>query len=336
MSRHTKLNILSFFVIGILITFGKYTIVIGQTPKPVLVALNKDDATLAIIDPASMKVLGKAPTGDSPHEVVISADGKTAYVANYGTGPAPGSTLSIIDLATMKETRRADLSPLIRPHGIVMLGGKIYFSAESNRLIARYDPAANKIDWLMGTGQNVSHMVVATADQKKFATANIGSDSVTVFEFANVPPAGSKITHIPVGKQPEAVDISPDGKQVWAGLNQDLGIDVVDVATAKVIERIKLGARPYRVTFAPDGKTVYATLLQTKELVSIDAETRKEIKRLKLESVPLGIAFAKNAKLAFVTVVEPDAVLKVDLEKMEVTGRVETGKVPDGVAVWGI
>lgn len=334
MSRHTKLNILSFLVIGILITFGKYTIVIGQT-KPVLVALNKDDATLAIIDPADMKVLGKAPTGDSPHEVVISADGKTAYVANYGTGPAPGSTLSVIDLATMKETRRADLSPLVSPHGIVLLGGKIYFTAERNRIIARYDPAANKIDWMMGTGQNVSHMVVGTADQKRFATANIGSDSVTVFEFANVPPAGSKITHYPVGKQPEAVDISPDGKQVWAGLNVDLGIDVVDVATGKV-ERIKLGARPYRVTFAPDGKTVYATLLQTKELVSIDVETRKEIKRLKLESTPLGIAFAKNAKLAFITVVQPDAVLKIDLEKMEVAGKVETGKVPDGVAVWGL
>ena len=257
MSRHTKLNILSFLVIGILITWGKYTIVIGQTTvKPVLVALNKADNTLAIIEPGEMKVLGKVATGDSPHEVVLSADGKTAYVANYGA-QTPGSSISMIDTVTMKETRRVDVSPLRRPHGLKEIGGKLYFTSETNRIIARYDPAANKIDWMMGTGQNGSHMVVATADQKRFYTANIGSDSVTAFEFQAIPPAPSKITHIPVGKQPEAIDVSPDGKEVWVGLNAEGGIDIVDTATNKVIERVKLGERPYRVMFTPDGKQVF-------------------------------------------------------------------------------
>lgn len=337
MSGQTKLKIVStFFALGIIITFGKYVIVIGQTPKPVLVALNKAENNLAIIDPADMKVLGKVAVGDGPHEVVLSADGKTAYVSNYGPNGAPGSSISIVDVGTMKETRRVDVSPLLRPHGLKEVSGKLYFTSEVNRLIARYDPAANKIDWMMGTGQNGSHMVAGTADQKKFVTANIGSDSVTIFEFNNVPPAPSKVTHIAVGKQPEAVDMSPDGTEVWAGLNADGGIDVVDVAGAKVKERIKLGDRPYRVNFSPDGKTVYATLVTTKELVQIDAATKKELKRLKLESLPLGITFAKNAKLAFITAVQPDTVLKIDLEKMEIAGKVESGKGPDGIAVAGL
>ena len=88
---------------------------------------------------------------------------------------------SIIDIATMKETRRVDVSPLLRPHGLKEVNGKLYFTSETNRLIARYDPGANKIDWMMGTGQNGSHMVVGTGDQKKFYTANIGSDSVSCF-----------------------------------------------------------------------------------------------------------------------------------------------------------
>lgn len=335
MSRHTKLNILSFLVIGIIITWGKYTIVIGQTVKPVLVALNKADSSLAIIEPGEMKVLGKVATGDSPHEVVLSADGKTAYVANYGA-QTPGSSISIIDTVAMKETRRVDTSPLLRPHGLKEIGGKLYFTSETNRLIARYDPAANKIDWMMGTGQNGSHMVVATADQKKFYTANIGSDSITAFEFNNIPPAPSRITHIPVGKQPEAIDVSPDGKEVWVGLNVDGGIDVVDTATGKVVERIKLGERPYRVVFAPDGKQVFATIPNTKELVVIDVATRKEIRRMKMESVPIGLTFAKNGKFVFVTAVQPDAALKIDLEKFEIAGRVDSGKGPDGIAVAGL
>lgn len=307
----------------------------SQTSQKYLLVLNKDEASLTILDPNDLKVLGKVTVGDSPHEVVSSADGKLAFVANYGA-KTPGNSLSVIDLPTRKELRRVELSPLFRPHGIQEIGGKIYFSAEVNRAIARFDPATNKVDWLMGTGQNVSHMVVGSLDQKRFYTANIGSDSVTMFEFANVPPAQSQITHIAVGKQPEAIDLSPDGKEVWVGLNQEGAIDIVDTTVKKTIEKIKLGERPYRVKFSPDGKQVYATMPNTKEIIVIDAATRKETKRMKLESIPLGIVFSKDGKFAFVTAVEKDFVLKIDLEKSEVVAKAETGKAPDGVALAGM
>ena len=335
MSRKQTIKALALLVFGIVFVFKNYVIVIGQTSKPVLVALNKVDSNLAIIDPADMKVLGKVAVGDSPHEVVLSTDGKNAFVANYGAR-TPGSSISVIDTATLKELRRVDLAPLMRPHGLQMIGGKLYFTAEVNRVIARYDPATNKVDWLMGTGQNGSHMIVGTGDQKRFYTANIGSDSVTAFEFQNVPPAGSKVTHIAIGKQPEAIDLSPDGKEIWAGLNAEGAIDIVDTATNKLKEKVSIGGRPYRVKFTPNGRFVVNSMAATKELLVIDATSRKELKRIKLESTPLGIAFSADGKLAFVSVVGPDQVLKINLESGEVVGRVDTGKEPDGIAVAGI
>jgi len=320
---------------GIVIVWRNYVIVIGQTSKPVLVALNKAEGSLTIIDPKDMKVLGKVATGDSPHEVVLSADGRTAYVANYGA-QTPGSSLSVIDTETKKELRRVDLTPLLRPHGLVEANGKIYFTSETNRLIGRYDPATNRVDWLMGTGQNATHMIVVTPDQKKMYTANIGSDSVTAFEFQTVPPAPSKLTHIAVGKQPEAIDVSPDGKEVWVGLNMEGAIDVIDTTAGKVSERVKLGERPYRVKFSPDGTQVFATMPNTKEIIVINSATKKEVKRIKLESVPLGIVFSKDGKTAFVSAVQNDFVLKIDLEKNETVGKVVTGEAPDGVALAGI
>lgn len=322
-----------FAVFAFLFLFSTQTY--SQTDQKYLLVLNKDDASLTILDPNDLKVLGKVTVGDSPHEVVASSDGKLAFVANYGA-KTPGSSLSVIDLAARKELRRVDLTPLIRPHGIQEIGGKIYFTAETNRAIARFDPATNKVDWMMGTGQNVSHMIAGSSDQKRFYTANIGSDSVTMFEFANVPPAQSQITNIAVGKQPEAIDLSPDGREVWVGLNQEGAIDVIDTATKKVSEKIKLGERPYRVKFTPDGKTVYATMPNTKEIIIIDVATRKETKRMKLESIPLGIVFSKGGKFAFVTAVEKDFVLKIDLEKLETVAKAETGKAPDGVALAGM
>lgn len=330
-----SIKIFSILLFGIMFVFKGYTIVIGQT-KPVLVALNKEDATLAIIDPAEMKILSKVPTGEGPHEVVLSADGKTAFVANYGTGPKPGSTISVVDVAAAKELRRVDLAPLMRPHGLQMIGGKLYFTAETNRIIARYDPAANKVDWMMGSGQNGTHMIAGSADQKKFYTANIGSDSVTAFEFQAVPPAGSKITHIPVGKQPEAVDLSPDGREVWTGLNVDGMVEIVDTAAYKSVAKINIGGRPYRVKFTPDGKSVVCTMIASKEILIVDAATRKETKRIKLESIPMGIVFSSDGKTAFVTAGQPDTVFKIDLISGEIKGRVDTGKVPDGIAVAGM
>lgn len=318
-----------------IIAWRGYIIVIGQTAKPVLVVLNKTEANLVIIDPSDMKILGKVAVGDAPHEVVISADGKIAIVANYGA-QTPGSSLSVVDLETKKELRRVDLSPLQRPHGLIEIGGKFYFTAETNRLIGRYDLATNRVDWLMGTGQNASHMIVGTPDQKRFYTTNIASDSVTAFEFQNIPPAQSRITQITVGKQPEAIDISPDGKEVWVGLNAEGAIDIVDTAANKTVGKIILGERPYRVKFSPDGKTVIATIPNTKELIFINSGTKKEIKRIKLESVPLGLVFSKDGKIAFVTAVQSDVVLKIDLEKGEVVGTAVSGQAPDGIALTGM
>jgi len=308
---------------------------LSQTAKPVLVVLNKADATMSIIDPTTMKVTGQVATGDGPHEVVLSADGNTAYVANYGA-QTPGSSFSIIDVRNAKELRRVDLAPLIRPHGIQLIGGKLYFTAEASRAIARYDPAANKVDWIMGSGQNGTHMVVGTADQKKFYTANIGSDSVTAFEIPPLAQGRRPITHIPVGKQPEAIDLSPDGKEVWIGLNTEGMVEVVDVVGYKSVAKIDTKGRPYRVRFTPDGKHVVCTIFGSKEVVVIDAATRKELRRMKVAGEPYGLVFSNDGKTAFITTVGPDEVLKIDLEKIEVKGRVTVGKTPDGIAVFGM
>ena len=310
-----------------------FAISIYAQNNSVLVVLNKNDSNLAILDPATMKITDKVPVGDSPHEVIISADGKTAYVSNYGA-QKPGNSLSIIDLATRKETKRVDLGGFYRPHELAEIDGKVYFTSETSRTVARYDPAADKIDWIMGTGQSATHMLVISADKKRMYTTNISSDSITAINLG-VAPSPANITQIAIGKQPEAIHISPDSKEVWVGLNVEKAIDVIDTATNKFKQKINLGERPYRVKFTPDGKRVFATIPNTKEIIVFDAATKQEIKRMKLESAPMGIAFSKDGKTIFVTAGETDCVLKIDAEKYEVTGRAETGKVPDGVAYFG-
>src|SRR5579864_2250138 len=146
-----------------------------------LLVLNKE-GSVAIVDPATQKVLGRAPTGEGPHEVVATSDGKLAVVSNYGSGQMPGHTLSVIDIASRKELHRVDLNPLSRPHGLFSVDGKVYFTAEGSKAIGRYDPATNRVDWLLGTGQDGTHMVSMSKDHNVIFTSNIGSGTISIFE----------------------------------------------------------------------------------------------------------------------------------------------------------
>src|SRR3569832_2599910 len=81
---------------------------LGQaTPAAALLVLSKQDHTMAIVDPATLKVLAKLPVGDDPHEIVASADGSTAYVSNYGFGRF--HTLTVLDMAGQKQKQVIDL-----------------------------------------------------------------------------------------------------------------------------------------------------------------------------------------------------------------------------------
>ncbi len=297
-----------------------------------LVVLNKEEATLVTVDVASGKILGRVPTGEGPHEVAVSEDGRTAYVANYGTGSSPGNTISVIDLATHKELRRADITPLRRPHGIDVADGKVYFTAEVNRLVGRYDPQANQVDWMLGTGQAGTHMVLVSRDASRMYTTNIGSNTITIIERGANPNAWNATT-VPVGRGPEGFDVSPDGRELWAAHSQDGGVSILDLAGKKVAETLDLKTkRSNRLKFTPDGKTVLISDLEAGDLVVVDAASRKETKRLALGRMPEGILIPPGGTKAFVAVAGEGHVAVVDLKTLEVTNKIETGKGPDGMA----
>ena len=174
----------------------------AQSASARLLVLNKEEANLAIVDPATGNVLGLVPVGQGPHELVTSTDGKMAFASNYGTGPAPGHTISMIDIAAQKELRRIDVSPLSRPHGLAFNAGKLYFTAEADKKVARYDPARDRIEWQFETGQATTHMVLATRDAMNVYTSNIGSDSVSMIQ-QGVKGVWTQ-TVVPVARDPKA------------------------------------------------------------------------------------------------------------------------------------
>jgi YVTN family beta-propeller protein len=315
----------------VLLLFIACSAIIGAQPKSgALLVLNKNDATMAIVDPSTGAVTGTVPVGQGPHELVTSDDGKWAFASNYGTGPAPGRTISMIDVAARKELRRIDVSPLERPHGLAFAGGKLYFTAETNKTVARYDPAANKIDWTFETGQSATHMVTITNDLKTIFTANIGSDSISAIERGA--DGGWRQTVIRVGKGPEGNDLTPDGTQLWAANSRDGSVSIVDVANKTVINTFDIGTkRSNRIKFTRDGKFALVSDDDAGDLVVIDVSTRHVTKRIPLGKNAEGIVIAPDGARAFVAVNGDNVVAAIDLKTWQVTKRIASGSGPDGM-----
>jgi YVTN family beta-propeller protein len=275
--------------------------------------------------------VAQIPTGEGPHEIAVSDDGKMAFVANYG-GRTPGNTISVMDLAAQKELHRVDLGVLRRPHGIVFSDGKVWFTAEQNRLIARYDPASNQIDWLLGIGQNGTHMLLFSKDRSLLFTSNIGSDSIIVLQRGSDPSVWNA-TNVSVGKGPEGGDISPDGREYWAANSNDGSVSIIDVAAKKVVQTVDVKTgHSNRLKFTHDGKLVLISDPGNHGLLVVDAASRKEVKRLNVGRQPEGILIAPDGAHAYIAVAGEKTVAVLDLKSLEVSARISTGNGPDGMA----
>jgi len=298
-----------------------------------LLVLNKSDATLQFVDATSLETLGTVSTGEGPHEVAVSDDGKIAVVANYGTAPNPGTTLSVIDVPARKQIRRFALPGLLRPHGIAAVGSKFWFTAEGSRVIARYDAANNQIDFISGSGAEVTHMIVVAPEERTLFTANIGSNSVTAFDLGGAPRT-IMLKQIPVVKGPEGIDLSPDGGELWvASRAPNGGISIIDPKSRTVSQTLATTTKlANRVKFTLDGKWVFVSDPDANVVLVYDASTKEIIKSINMAEGPSGILMAPDGKRAFVACASAKKVQVIELESLSVTSEFGTGNVPDGLA----
>lgn len=294
-----------------------------------VIAVCRDANAVEILDGESLQSLGRVTVGEAPHEVIAAADGRTVYVANYGTKEKPGNSFSVIDLAARKEIKRIDLGDLKRPHGLQEVGGKIYFTAEASKTVGRYDPKTERVDWTAKTDQMVSHMLAVSADGKKIYTANMLSHTVTAIDASAS--GEPKITQIAVGKEPEGIALSPDGKTLWIGHRKEGLVTVVDTATGKIQETLTAGQIPIRLSFSPDGKQVWAINPNEGALLIFDAATRKETKRLEFDGAPVGIAFSPDGSRVYSTDLKNGKVVAIDAKKLTVIGATTVETLSDGI-----
>lgn len=305
----------------------------AQTPtiRGTLVVTNKTPATATIIDVASGRTLATLPTGNGPHEVVVSRDGSIAVVTDYGAQGPGGNTLTIIDVPALAVARTISLGEYRRPHGIVFLPGDsiVAVTSETNRAVLLVHVPSGTIRKAINTEQNGSHMVGVTADGARGFTGNIGSNTVSELDLR----AGASVRRFDVPAQPEAINVTPDGREVWVGSNATGRVSAIDVATGAVTTAAEGLSWPYRVLFTPDASLVLLPDYRGETLRFVQRATRQELGRLSLAGAgPQGIVLTPDARYAFLSLSAQARVAIIDVARREVVGYVAAGQTPDGVA----
>jgi YVTN family beta-propeller protein len=190
----------------------------------------------------------------------------------------------MIDVRSMKEIRRIDPGTGSAPHDVLYTGGKLYFTAEGYKTIGRYDPTANKVEWMLGIGQDGTHLLVLAKDQQTMWVPNRGSNSVSVIDGVTGGPPRFKTMAIPVpGLTPEGLDLSPDGSELWTATRGDGAVSIIDTATRRVKQSFGSEADRRQPAEVHAGRQQGAhSRRRHRARSSCRRKSRKEIKQLKV------------------------------------------------------
>jgi YVTN family beta-propeller protein len=294
-----------------------------------LVVVNKSASTLSIVDPATRAELAVVPTGFGPHEVAVSGDGRFAYVSDYGTGPQPGNTVTVIDIAEERSLGTIGLGSHTRPHGITVASdGSVWVTTEGSQHLLQLDPVEREVLQAIRTNQDVTHMVALAEAAGRVYTANIGSGNATAADAAR----GEVLDHITTGAGAEGIDVSPDGRRVYVSNRSAGTLSEIDVATNAVTRTLQVGDFPIRVKVRPDGREVLVSNARGNEVVAVDIESWTVARRLSVGAVPVGILITPDNRTAYVANTRDDKISVIDLDAWALDGEIVAGDEPDGMA----
>ena len=305
----------------------------GPTSRGLLVIANQKEHTVLVVDPDERKELAKVVVGVNGHEVMVSRDGRFAYVPIYGNSGVgrpgtDGSTIDVVDLQEYKLAATIDLGKPLRPHRAEWgPDGMLYVTAELGNAVDVIDPSTRTIVAAIPTGQKESHMLVISPEGRRAYTANVGAGSVSVLDLEK----RSLVTTIPVAKMVQRISISRDGKRVFTHDQDAPRIAVIDAATNKIVNWIEVPTPVYASEPTPDGRWL-VTLDRTSDAYVIDLQSMKVAHTLKISGGASEVLIRPGGEVAYLSGTGAGKIDVLDLHTWELERPIELTPGVDGMS----
>jgi YVTN family beta-propeller protein len=292
--------------------------------------VDKYGAKIRFFDPVNLSEISNFDVPKNPHDFVLSADHKLAYVPIYGDGvygknPNPGHEVVIVDLEGRKLAGTIDIAPHRAPHGIqIGQDGKLYVTCDLDRQVLMINPQTRAIEATL-EAEGTGHWIGLLPDGSKiYITNKTDKPFISVIDLKT----RKIVNRIPAPNGTEGVAVSPDGKRVIVMESQEAAMLVIDPATDKITDRILLKGQTkgYKVYLSPDGKKLI-TMSIAEDVISIFDPTNlhKEPVTLPVGKDPMGFAFSADGRTLLVANHGDGSVSVVDLAKSKVVKTFQAG-----------
>ncbi len=292
--------------------------------------VDKFGAKIRFFDPSTFKEQASFDVPKNPHDFVLTADHKTAYIPIYGDGvygknPNPGHEIAIVDMQSKKLAGLIDIAPHRAPHGIqIDSKGTLYVTCDLDRQVLIIDPKTRKITAELDT-EGTGHWIGILPDASKiYVTNKTDKPFISVIDLKTRKIA----TRIPAPNGTEGIAVSPDGKHVVVMESTAATMIVIDPATDVVLDRIPIKGQTkgYKVYYTPDGRKLL-TMSIAEDVVSVfdAANLHGEPTTIPCGKDPMGFAFAADGNTVLVANHGDGTVSVLDLKKMQMINTFHAG-----------
>jgi YVTN family beta-propeller protein len=179
---------------------------------------------------------------------------------------------------------------------------KLYVTNSAGNDVTVIDAATNKPIGRIEVGPN-PHGIAVPASQDVIYVTIEGHGRGKPGELLWIDPFTDTITkRMPIGSEPNQLAVTPDGQFAYVPTN-DGCYEVIDLAKAKIIERIVTGGRPHNTVCSADGKRMYlAPMGSPKKVTIVDVATHKPIGEIPFSNVVRPIALSRDEKRLYAEV----------------------------------
>ncbi|MGQ0538624.1 MAG: YVTN family beta-propeller repeat protein [Gemmatimonadaceae bacterium] len=238
-----------------------------------------------IVDVRRGAVAASIPVGKDLNQMTLTSDGRFAYVPVRGE-----NAIAVVQLEPLRLLKKLPSPP--GPHDAYTSadGSRIYVGAQFGNAISVIDPAT----------QSVLHTIPTTAGVRPLEPSHDGKTIYVALSkllgFVVVDPATRSVTRrVELGTLPEgmpepyretwthALQLSPDGKELWVTDDIHDLIRIVRLADMKEIAQIRTGHFPHWFALRPDGKVLFVSLWFSDAVAAIDVATRKVLTNIQFE-----------------------------------------------------